>query len=481
MATAILAGIVAGATACGTPTAAPTANPSVTATLGNIPFEPCTEQNCAGALDGNPFQIDMPSRWNGGLLLYSPPARPGYAVQGEAPVAQASVVPRNAPDTDRVRDSLLRAGFALAGTSTAASGWRIDEQLQATERLRQHFVDRIATPWRTFVWGEAEGAVASLQLAESADWVNGAVALCGVQAGFNPNYDLALDAAASVRALLYPRFKISNYSSVEEARGEYRRAMRRVRLAAEDRFGEGAQKLFVIATAAVVPSKSRNSSGSSPSSAAQPISENLAHILRRSTIDRFEAEQQLGGNPSTNVGTDYAARVTAQSQERLEAFQPGAMRRWINRIQRSDRVPADSEARSRAASLTNVTGEVRVPTFAVAGAYDELAIVQNQGSYVAKSLTFGPDVSRFLEVAVTVPPVSYPEDGGVSTGAGHCNFTDETIAGSVVILNDWVRFSVFPSKQSISDLLGTGSGYAPEFALRQWPPGLPEDDATADD
>ena len=46
-------------------------------------FNACTEQLCAGTLDGKfPFKIEMPTKWNGTLLLYSHEYRPNVPLPG---------------------------------------------------------------------------------------------------------------------------------------------------------------------------------------------------------------------------------------------------------------------------------------------------------------------------------------------------------------------------------------------------------------
>src|SRR5262249_10762956 len=85
--------------------AAPQAQAAVTTLTGNLP-------------DGATFLIEVPSPWNGTLLLYSH----GYVVPG-APNPARDV---GDPGT---RAFLLANGFALAGSSYAHAGWAIQEAL----------------------------------------------------------------------------------------------------------------------------------------------------------------------------------------------------------------------------------------------------------------------------------------------------------------------------------------------------------------
>lgn len=303
-----------------------TADSRVSATSTDVAFTACTEQSCAGTLDNKfPFKISMPKKWNGTLLLYSHeyranvPVPLGTAAAGADPVLSPTWTMGKAD----VGENLLDVGFALAGAATPDLGWRVGEQIEAADALYAHFSSQIAKPDRVYTWGPATGALASLNLAQNREWVSGTAPLCGNLAGLTRNYDIALDAAYAVRQLLYPGMKLANYLSLKEAQATYTEAMKRVRAAAADSFGPGAQKLAVLGLAAVVPSKTATLPGTGVSGQAKAIAANLELILARSTIDRFAVEQQYGGNPSSNVGTDYNLRASKVAIEKLQKSKPG--------------------------------------------------------------------------------------------------------------------------------------------------------------
>src|ERR1700745_3754367 len=68
--------------------------------------------------DGATYLIEVPSPWNGTLLLYSH----GY-------VAPGSANPASDVGDPLTRAFLLANGFALAGSSYAHTGWAIQEAL----------------------------------------------------------------------------------------------------------------------------------------------------------------------------------------------------------------------------------------------------------------------------------------------------------------------------------------------------------------
>lgn len=439
-------------------------------TSTNVQFTACTPETCAGVVDGFPFEIVMPTRWNGSLLFYSPDA-PTRDASGASTAAIAEVAPGWATQSRVVADGLLTAGYALAGLSTPGTGWPVEAQVQAMGKLREHFLSQVGQPNRVYTWGQGVGAVSSVLASQRQDWVNGSAPMCGLLAGLNPNYDLALDAAYMVKTLLYPGMKLSNYKSAAEAAKNYREAMAAVQRAAADVYGPGGMQLAVIAATAEIPVKNAVNSGSGLRGKAVTVPDGLSAILARSTVGRFEVEQQFGGNPSTNVDTDYGARVTQAEREVLAIFDKKAVDKYLAMANKGKRVAADQAARDAAGQSGALTGQVRVPTVTLHTEYDAQAIVQNESILAVMTAQAGADQLRLLKINVTTPPGSYPEKGAVAYGAGHCNFTPQSVQGVIAIVNDMVRDDIFPTVVNTTRLLGAESGYNPEYRLRQWPVG----------
>lgn len=448
----------------------PTPQPNVTDASTNVAFTACTPEACAGELDGSPFQIAMPQTWNGTLLIYSQdvqPPDPGIKIRQSV----ADLAPGWSEDNRAVADALLAQGYGLAGAATPADGWQVESQVAIGQKLRDHFVAKVGTPNRVYTWGEGSGALASVVLAQQQEWVSGAAPLCGILAGLNPNYDLALDAAYLVKTLIYPEMKLTGYESQAEAANVYKSAMARVKKAAADVYDSGGMQLAMIAAAGEIPTKSATNSGSGLRGKATTVPEALSVILARGTLGRFAIEQQFGGNPSTNVGTDYDARITASERAALAVFDKKAVDRYLKTINKGKRVSADPSAREAAAKSGAITGDVRVPTATLHTEYDTQAIVQNESAYWTLANQAGPDSLRLLHVNVTSPPTSYPEEGAVPYGAGHCNFTPQSVVGTVAIVNDMVRDGIFPTVVNTTRLLGPNSGLNASYKLQRWPPG----------
>lgn len=445
------------------------ANSQVTSASNDVSFTACTDQTCKGEVDGFPFQIQMPRQWNGTLLLYSHEARSASSaaqVEGADPEVSAEWT----LGTAKVGASLLEAGYALAGASATGLGWRVDQQLAAADALYEQFKSNVAVPRRVYTWGPSNGALASINLAEDREWVNGAFGMCGTLAGLTRNYDVALDAAFAVKQLLYPKMKLTNYSSLADATANYEAAMKQVRKAAKDEFGDGPIKLAVIGPVGEVPPKTATLAGAGISGKAESIAAGLALVLARSTIDRFAVEQEMGGNISSNVGTDYLERVTVNDQDEIDAEEPDATLKYLTTIGDGRRVAPDQAARTKANDSPGLSGQTRVPTVTLHTEFDPLAILENEGALVSAANEKGAEARRLLRPNVVGPPSFYPDEEPVP-GAGHCSFTTESVFGSVVLLDEWVRQGLFPSTSRTTKLLGEASGYIPDFPLLTWPSG----------
>ena len=98
--------------------------------------------------DGATFLIEVPTPWNGTLLLYSH----GYVTPGSANPA------RDVGDPG-TRAFLLANGFALAGSSYSHTGWAIQEALVDQIAVLDHFAASFGPPTRTIAWGHSLGGI----------------------------------------------------------------------------------------------------------------------------------------------------------------------------------------------------------------------------------------------------------------------------------------------------------------------------------
>ncbi|MGH9720089.1 MAG: alpha/beta hydrolase, partial [Bryobacteraceae bacterium] len=111
--------------------------------------------------------IDLPEKWNGGLIVYCH----GYS---PAPGSYDN------PKPSAFVEILVGEGYAVAQSGYAAGGWAIQEAVQDTEALRRYFGRKYGTPKETFVTGHSMGGFLTMTLLEMfPNSYDGGLALCG--------------------------------------------------------------------------------------------------------------------------------------------------------------------------------------------------------------------------------------------------------------------------------------------------------------
>ena len=127
----------------------------------------CEPKKDIGEINGARFRIDVPEKWNGGLVMYCH----GY-----------SPVPGNFdnPKLNAMFDVFLNQGYAVAQSGYAAGGWAIQEAVEDTEALRRYFGRKYGAPKETYVTGHSMGGFLTMTLLETFPNVyDGGLALCG--------------------------------------------------------------------------------------------------------------------------------------------------------------------------------------------------------------------------------------------------------------------------------------------------------------
>jgi pimeloyl-ACP methyl ester carboxylesterase len=428
----------------------------------NVPFTGCDKVACTGDIAGAAYEIQMPTRWNGSLLLYSH----GYRFAEPSPpnFEPVSTAPAPAPNQE-VATALLAKGYALAGSAFASNGWAVQDGVSAGEKLHDFFVDKVAKPDRVYVWGDSLGGLITQTLAEKhPEWVAGAAPLCGVLGGTNLNLDLALDAAYAVKTLIYPQLKLTGFASNDEAVRNWQGAFDAISKAGGD-VSTGVPKILMVAALVDAPTKTKTYDGSSLESQVRARAESLLTALGYGTYGRYEIEQRVGGNPSTNEGTDYSARVSPDERALIDSVAPGAADRLLSLLADGDRVSADGSARTKADELGNPTGALADPTLTVHTTADPLVLAQNETVFAGR--VDEHHATPLLSQAFIGPPTIYRQDEGAPYGAGHCNFSVEQRVTFIDILDDWVRRGVYPTPVTFETQLG--EAHANVFDPGPWP------------
>jgi hypothetical protein len=195
-------------------------------------------ETCAGALTGalgdSAYQIVMPPKFNGTVLLYSHgyriaqpvPAAIGVALGlDKAPTYSATSVPgvgaayvgngiaQVAPSAE-VAASLLGQGYALAGTGYANQGWAVAEGVEAGENLIKYINGGgIKGAKQILAWGDSMGSVVTQALVQrNPGKIAGTNPRCGALAGPDAAFETAMTVVYTWKTLIDPTIKGANYA-----------------------------------------------------------------------------------------------------------------------------------------------------------------------------------------------------------------------------------------------------------------------------
>lgn len=119
-----------------------------------------------GEINGAKFRIDVPEKWNGGLVVYCH----GY---------------RDSPGTYEDKpnpfiDIFTSQGYAFIQSGYAAGGWAIQEAVEDTEALRRYFIRKYGVVKETYVTGHSMGGFLTMMLVETSPSIYDAgMPLCG--------------------------------------------------------------------------------------------------------------------------------------------------------------------------------------------------------------------------------------------------------------------------------------------------------------
>ena len=318
---------------CTSSPAGPTGD-GVTSTASDVPFAGCDAVACTGAIDGASYQILLPGKWNGTLLLYSH----GYRTAQPVPpsFAPVSTAPEPAPGwsdgQEGIGKALLARDTRSPGSAYASNGWAVDDGVAAGEGLYAFFRDNVGAPNRVYAWGESLGGLVTAELAERhPDWVAGSAPLCGVLAGAEPEHGPG--ARRRVRgedSCVWPGLKLVGYTSYEDAVRNFQQAAERIAAYASDGPAAAPRRCCSSRRSSTRRPRTQTFDGATAQSRVKAATEGILTALGFGTFGRYDIEQRVGGNPSQNTTTDYASGSTqptsAGSTRSAPARRPGSPR-----------------------------------------------------------------------------------------------------------------------------------------------------------
>lgn len=432
------------------------------ASAGSPAFTGCDKIACTGTLHGARYEIALPQRWNGTLLLYSH----GYREPGPSEDRSPVLAPGWDTPDQAVGKALLERGYALAGSGFSAQGWNVAEGVSGNQELYEFFRSSVGVPQRVYAWGDSLGGLITQMLAQGRpSWLSAAAPVCAPLAGLVPNFDLGLDLEFAVQTLIYPGFQISGLGTAAAARRQLLSAAAAIANARSP--GRQAAIAYIAATVGT-PGQTPSEDGATRRSLVAAYAESIINGLALATVARYGLEQRFGGNVSGNTTTNYARRISGPERELIDSFSPGATARFNAAMAAGPRVAASPPARARALeSGGDPTGAVPVPTLTLHTAADPLVIVANETFFRDRFERRGGGTN--LVQVYTVPPRVYPALIGAPYGAGHCVFSDDARIGLISALDGWARDGRYPGPDTLAAQLGPRSGFDAGFQPPPWP------------
>jgi dienelactone hydrolase len=356
---------------------------------------------------GAAYVVDVPARWNGTLLLYSH----GYVPSGAPNPA------RNAP-SDGTREALLAAGYALAGSSYASTGWALEDAVPDQLATLEAFAGRFGRARRTIAWGTSMGGMITTALAERhGNRFAGALAMCGLEQGGVANWNNTLDPLFAIRTLLAPDADVPLVRIPDQATATAGIGVLTGALDAAQQTPLGRARIALAAALHNIPAWT---DAGTPEPA--PGDDDAAQLNQFRTLHlttyvglswRQEAEQRAGGNMSWNTGVDYG-RLLARSSVRAEVVRlyaraGASLAADLRTLAAEPRISADPGAVRYMTRHVSFDGRPRTPLLTIHTTGDPLVPVQVQNAYADA-------VSRAGRSALLRQAFVHR--------AGHCTFTD---------------------------------------------------------
>jgi pimeloyl-ACP methyl ester carboxylesterase len=356
--------------ACAPSTSAPPAHsPS--------PSSSPTTTAVSGSIGAAKYRIEVPEKWNGTLFLYSH----GYVAPGRINLATDSPAPL-------ISSWLLDHGYAIAGSSYSSTGWAIEDAFKDQIAVLDLFSQRFSKPKRVIAWGGSLGGIITAGLIQTyPDRFAGAIPLCGVLAGGIATWNTGLDGAYALKTLLAPNSQLQLVGITDPQANADLAAQVFNQAAATP---QGQARIALIAALGDLP-------GWFDPTAPQPAptdyaGQEAAQARWESQVDfpfefqyRAEVEQRAGGNPSWNVGVDYAHQlaISSNSAEVTALYSEAGLdlAADLRALNSGTRISADAKAVAYLDRFVSFDGNLSVPVLAMHTIGDGLVVPQDETAY----------------------------------------------------------------------------------------------------
>jgi pimeloyl-ACP methyl ester carboxylesterase len=318
---------------------------------------------------------------------------------------------------------LLAHHYAAAGSSYSSTGWALEDAFRDQMALLDWFSAHVGKPKRVIAWGASLGGIITSGLVQlHPERFAAALPLCGVLAGGIATWNAELDAAYAFKTLLAPESALE-LTHITDAGANRQLASQLFNAAAAGT--QGRARLALVAALTDLPGWF---DPTQPEPAATDYAaQQAAQLQWESRVDfafafayRKELETRAGGNPSWNVGVDYASLLSA-SPDRSEVVnlygQAGLdLQADLRTLNAGAGIKPDPAAAAYLERFISFDGSLGVPVLSVHTTGDGLVIPPNESAYSAAAAGAG-DGDMLRQVFVH--------------RAGHCAFTPGEIVAAL--------------------------------------------------
>ena len=454
---------------------------------------------------GAKYEIAMPKKFNGTLIVYSHGIRKNTNLPPIPVVAPKGYVVDNSPQiapSNEVAASLLKQGFALAGSGVQTQGWNLQEQVLATTIVIDQAITKFPKIDHVAAWGNSLGALSTQLLAEQNPGLVDAVAPMCLAESALAEFTMAGDFLWGVKTLFDPTIKATGYSTGMTGYTEMVTDIGKVLTV----FGTLQAAIKANPTAPAWPATStvpdslkaipvrsavlllglisgistQSSTFDASSGPAGPLEtsfglaispalavlENGAEAAVLAVVGNYDMELRAGGVVFDNSKTNYAARLgddgdiyaagltgktaTAGMLGYLSALNPAA-----------PRVTADPNAVARVKALGEIEGKITVPTITITATADHVTppgatqylINKYKASVTSKESKSGLLVNiwnkpadEYTKFDATGSPIA---PATPTNGTQHCNFTESQTMLVAKLLTDAAKTGKAPTNKSV--------------------------------
>ncbi len=350
---------------------------------------------------GGHWSAQVPANWNGTLLLWSR----GYS---QTPNGAEAASPTH-------RETLLQAGYALAGSDYGAGGWALEEAVPAQRAAVDAFTRKFGKPRRVIGWGFSMGGLVTTALAEQRpSTLDGAVSFCSSMGGAVGMMNMALDGAFTFRTLVAPDAGIE-LVGVQDDRANGVRVQRALQHAMAT--PQGRARVALSAVMGGLPGwTTQDGPEPAPGDAEAQVAEMAKTFVMGAVLPRQDQEQRAGGVFSWNTGIDYRAQLARSGRRAMvEALYRKAglsLDGDLTKLAGTARIAAKPAAVAYMMAHYTPTAKPTVPILAVQ------AIGDGQTSPSLQSAYFDAAKSKDMRSLWT-------------RSAGHCRFGPDVILAAV--------------------------------------------------